>query len=120
MTTRRRDLSIDSLLDLNGQTLVVDDAGYWVKFVVYRVPVVADKPHGLDYSLTLHGPDGVRLVGFDNAHAVHRRKRAIGNANDHRHRLRTIKAYDYTDAGALVAAFWQEVESVMREKGIWK
>ena len=48
MTTSRRDLSIDSLLDLNGQTLVVDDAGYWVKFVVHRVPVMADKPHGLD------------------------------------------------------------------------
>jgi len=27
-------------------------------------------PHGLKYSLTLHGPDGSRLIGFDNAHPV--------------------------------------------------
>jgi len=32
-------------------------------------------PHGLDYSLTLHGPDGERLVGFDNARPAARRKR---------------------------------------------
>jgi hypothetical protein len=43
--------------------------------------------------LTLHGPDGERLVGFDNAHPVERQKR--GQAQDHRHRLRTIKGYDY-------------------------
>ena len=44
--------------------------GHWVRFVVTRVPVSLEKPHGLDYSLTLHGPDGDRLVGFDNAHPV--------------------------------------------------
>jgi hypothetical protein len=26
------------------------------------------------------------------------------------------RAYDYTDAAALLAAFWKEVESVMQEK----
>ncbi len=40
-------------------------------------------------------------------------------AKDHKHRLRTVKPYEYTDAGALVAAFWSEVESVMRERGVW-
>ena len=38
---------------------------------------------------------------------------------DHRHRLRAVRPYDYTDAAALLAAFWQEVESVMRDKGVW-
>ena len=28
------------------------------------------RPHGLSYSFTLHGPDNKRLVGFDNAHTV--------------------------------------------------
>ena len=111
------DPSLDTLLDLDGQVLVVDEAGYWVKFVVHQVPVTADKPHGLDYTLTLHGPDGGRLVGFDNAHPV--TGRGIGAAKDHKHRLRTVRPYDYTDASALVAAFWQAVESVMREKGVW-
>jgi hypothetical protein len=66
----RRDPSLDTLLDLDGQVLVIDEGGYWVKFVVHQVPATADKPHGLDYTLTMHGPDGGRLVGFDNAHPV--------------------------------------------------
>jgi hypothetical protein len=47
------------LLDLDGQVLVVDpEGGHWVRFVVTRVPVSPEKSHGIDYSLTLHGPDG--------------------------------------------------------------
>jgi predicted transcriptional regulator len=71
--TEPRDPTLDVLLDLDGQVLVVDPkGGHWVRFVVTRVPVSPSKPHGLDYSLTLHGPDGERLVGFDNAHPVAR------------------------------------------------
>jgi hypothetical protein len=88
--TDPRDLTLDVLLDLDGQVLVVDpEGGHWVRFVVTRVPVSPGKPHGIDYSLTLHGPDGERLVGFDNAHPVAKQKR--GEAQDHRHRLRTIR-----------------------------
>lgn len=112
-----RDPSLDTLLDLDGQVLVIDDSGYWVKFVVNPVPATANKPHGLDYSLTMHGPDGERLVGFDNAHPVSGHTR--GAAHDHKHRLRTVRPYDYQDAAALLEAFWREVESVMREKGVW-
>ena len=113
----RRDPSLDTLLDLNDQVLVIDEAGYWVKFVVHQVPAAADRSHGLDYTLTLHGPSGERLVGFDNAHPVV--EQGKGAAKDYKHRLRTVRPYDYTDAVALVAAFWNEVESVMREKGVW-
>ncbi len=82
-----RDPTLDVLVDLDGQVLVVDPkGGYWVRFVVTRVPESAEKPHGIDYSLTLHGPDGERLVGFDNAQPVGDRKR--GEPQDHRHRLR--------------------------------
>ncbi|VTU46221.1 hypothetical protein SRS16P2_00556 (plasmid) [Variovorax sp. SRS16] len=115
----RRDPSLDTLLDLNGQVLVIDEAGYWVKFAVHQVPATRDKPHGLDYTLTMHGPDGERLVGFDNAHHVTAQQGRAHKAKDHKHRLRTVKPYDYTDAATLVAAFWKEVESVMREKGVW-
>jgi hypothetical protein len=113
----RRDPSLDTLLDLHGQVLVIDEAGYWVQFVVHQVPVTPDKPHGLDYSLTMHGPDNERLVGFDNAHQVAGARRV---PKDHKHRLRTVRPYDYTDAAELVSAFWNEVESVLREKGVWK
>lgn len=111
-----RDHALDTLLDLDGQILVIDAAGYWVKFVVNRVPPTPEKPHGLDYSLTLHGPDGERLVGFDNAHPVGRKPRPT---QDHKHRLRTVRSYDYKTAAGLVADFWAEVEAVMREKGVW-
>ena len=96
--------------------MVDPEGGCWVRFVVTRVPVSAQKPHGLDYSLTLHGPDGERLVGFDNAHPVARQKR--GGPQDHRHRLRTLRAYEYTDAATLLADFWTTVDAVLRERGV--
>jgi hypothetical protein len=99
-----RDPTLDALLDLDGMVLVVDPAGgHWVRFVVTRVPASPERPHGLDYSLTLHGPDGERLVGFDNAHPVGRGSR--GRPRDHRHRLRTVRPYDYRDAASLLADF---------------
>ncbi len=114
-----RDPSLDTLLDLNGQVLVIDDAGYWVKFVVHQVPASPEKPHGLDYTLTLHAPSGERWVGFDNAHLVEGKRNGSPEAKDHKHRLRTVKPYDYSNAGTLLAAFWGEVESVLREQGVW-
>ena len=66
-----RDPSLDALLELDRQVLVIDpETRHWVRFAVRRVPASEAKPHGLDYSLTLHGPYGERLVGFDNAHRV--------------------------------------------------
>jgi hypothetical protein len=115
--TEQRDPTLDVLLDLDGQVLVVDpEGGHWVRFVVTRVPVSPEKPHGIDYSLTLHGPDGERLVGFDNAHPVAWQKR--GDPQDHRHRLRTIKAYEYQDAATLLGDFWETVDAVLRERGV--
>jgi hypothetical protein len=112
-----RDRTLDTLLDLDGQALVVDpDGGHWVRFVVTRVPVSPEKPHGLDYSLTLHGPDGERLVGFDNAHRVGTQK--IGAPRDHRHRLRTVRPYDYQNGATLLEDFWKAVDSVLRERGV--
>ena len=64
----------------------------------------------------LHGPDGERLVGFDNAHPVARQKR--DQPHDHRHRLRTIRPYEYQDAATLLADFWETVDGVLRERGV--
>jgi Family of unknown function (DUF6516) len=119
----KRDLSLDALLDLDGQVLVVDpETNHWVRFVVRRVPVTEGKPHGLDYALSLHGANGERLVGFDNAHAVREsagpggRKRG---AQDHRHRLKTVPPYEYRDAATLLGdfiAFSGEVETGSPQK----
>jgi hypothetical protein len=114
---QKRDPALDTLLDLDGLTFVVDpEGGHWVRFVVTRVPATAEKPHGLDYSLTLHGRNGERLVGFDNAHPAGKRKR--GDPQDHRHRIRTVKAYEYRDAATLLADFWTEADAVLKERGV--
>ena len=91
-----------------------------MRFVVVRTEATAERPHGLSYSLTLHAPDGERLVGFDNAHAVKegrgpgaRRRRE----RDHRHRLRSIRPYEYRDAAKLLEDFWKEVDEILRERG---
>ena len=91
-----------------------------MKFVVVRTEVTQERPHGLSYSLTLHAPDGARLVGFHNAHPVVERRRPGGGQRaerDHRHRLRTIRPCEYEDAATLLADFWKEVDQVLREGG---
>ena len=117
-----RDPSLDVLLDLDGQILVVDpETRHWVRFVVRRVPVSKERPHGIEYSLTLHGPDGERLAGVDNAHAIKGQAGPAGRgggALDHRHRLKTVRPYAYRDAATLLADFWTTVDAVLREKGV--
>ena len=75
-----------------------------------------EKPHGLDHSLTFHGPDGKRLVGFDNAQPAAKQQR--GEPHDHRHRVRTVKADEYRDAATLLGEFWATVDAVLRERGV--
>lgn len=118
----RRDETLDTLLDLDGQILLIDEEGeYWVKFEARQVAVTPERPHGIDYSLTLHGKSNERLLGFDNAHSARHSARPGGKrqvAHDHKHRLRTIRPYDYRDAAALLADFWSEVDAVLKERGV--
>ena len=120
----KRDPCLDALLHLDGQVLVVDERGeHWVEFKVRQVPATQERPHGLDYSLTLHGKNNERLVGFDNAHRVRQTDGPGGNgptASDHKHRLRTVRPYEYRDAASLLEDFWSEVDAVLREKGVLK
>ncbi len=120
MTIPGRDPRLDTLLDLHGETLFVDDTGHWVKFIVVRTEVTPERPHGLRYSLTLHAPDGARLVGIDNVHPVRERPgpgRRLRAERDHRHRLRKIRPYEYKDAATLLEDFRKEVDQVLGEGG---
>jgi hypothetical protein len=114
---QERDPGLDALLDLDGVIMVIDpESGLWVQFVVTKVSPSPDKPHGLDYSLTLHDRNGERLVGYDNAHPVGKQRR--GEPQDHRHRIRTVSPYEYADAAKLLSDFWMEVDSVLKSRGI--
>ena len=117
-----RDSGLEVLLDLDGQILVVDvKADYWVRFSVQRVTMTAERPHGLNYSLTFHGPGGKRLVGFDNAHRVRVSRGPGGKSRagyDHKHRMARISHYRFKDAATLLEDFWAEVDKVLKEKGV--
>lgn len=113
-----RDRSLDALLDLDGQTLVIDDEGHAVKFVVRRTEVTEARPHGLSYSLTLHDRAGRRLMGFDNAHAVERPGGKFveqPRVYDHVHRGADDEGrpYAFVGAGKLIEDFWAEVDRIV-------
>lgn len=72
----------------------------------------ADSVNGLRYR---------RIVGFDNAHPVPTQGGPAGKkrvVNDHRHRFKTIRPYDYKDAATLLEDFWAQVDSVLKEEGV--
>ena len=60
-------------------------------------------------------------MGFDNAHRVGKTRGPGGKRSrcyDHRHRLDTIRPYRFTDAATLLADFWSEVDSILKQKGV--
>ena len=122
MSEPTRDPNLDTLLDLDGQTFFVDGEGrYWVKFEVKQCEVSTERPQGLRYSLTLHDVSGERLVGFDNAHPISTTSgpaRRSKQRHDHKHRIRTIRPYEYQDAATLLGDFWTEVDAVLKERGV--
>jgi hypothetical protein len=98
------------------------DKGYWLEFEIKRGEITPERPHGLAYSFTLHAPDGTRLVGFDNAHAVpaagSRFKRRGGADHWHRTEKDPGRPYVFEDAETLIDDFSGEVERVLRERGV--
>ena len=113
------DHSLDTLLLLDGETFIVEGA-FWVKFVVKRVPTSSEKPHGLDYSLTLHDGDNQRLVGFDNAHSITEGTGPGARTRieyDHKHKGERVRFYNYADAVTLLDDFWTEVDLILKERG---
>jgi hypothetical protein len=110
--------SLDTLLLLDGESFVVE-SGCWVKFDVKRVPISPEKPHGLDYSLTLHDSENERLLGFDNAPAIRQGSGPGGRTRieyDHKHKGERVRFYDYQDAVTLLTDFWTEVDLILKER----
>jgi hypothetical protein len=62
-------VGISILLDLHQQVIDQED-GYWVKIEAWEVAITEAVPHGIRYSLTLHNPKDIRIMGYDNAHSV--------------------------------------------------
>lgn len=114
--------ALEFLLGFEGRIHHYPD-GYFVKFEIKRIDPATDRPHGLRYSFTLHGPDGTRLIGFDNAHAVAPAGARYGKkpvAVDHWHRTMDDpgRPYRFVSAEQLIDDFFDQVERVLRERGI--
>lgn len=98
------DRGLELLLDLDGTVLVQTDAGHWIRIRAIRVPRTRERPHGMNYSLTFHGPDNGRIPGYDNAHGTPQRKVPF----DHRHRSERDMGtpYDFRSAEQLLGDFF--------------
>lgn len=121
MVIMNRDDGLDTLLDLDGHLIDQGD-GYWVKIEVRRLSrITKERPHGIRYSLTLHGPDGQRIIGYDNAHAIIPIKgnEYAGDRTfyDHRHRAIDDRGspYQFSDAYQLLRDFFEDVDRVLRQ-----
>lgn len=120
--TERPEHTLEFLLAFDGRLHWYAE-GYFTKFSVRRVASTAERPHGLRYSLTLHGPDGKRLIGFDNAHVVAQLGSGFGQkpvAADHWHRTESDpgRPYAFRDAASLIEDFFDEVERMLIGHGI--
>jgi hypothetical protein len=101
------------LLDLHRETYEVG-GGWWVTIRATLVEPSEERPHGLQYSLTLHNPKGERILGYDNAHAVERRERRF----DHRHHRKRAGLYEFRSPADLLEDFWRDVEAILKEEGV--
>jgi hypothetical protein len=98
-------------------------SGHYMKFEVRTVEKSRSVPHGIAYALTLHAPDGKRLVGFDNAHRVpnpggrHVKRKPEA---DHWHRTARDKGrpYQFVSVERLLMDFFAEAERVLKEQGV--
>ena len=117
----KEDNTIDCLLDLDGETFVIDgQPGLWVKFEARRTTPTKDRPNGIRYSLSMHDKSNKRIMGFDNAHAIEYGKKANvkpKRAYDHWHRDESDngRPYHYVNAGKLVEDFWMAVEKMLKK-----
>ena len=107
MTERGAEHTLEFLLAFNGRVHRYA-GGYWLKFEITKVAKSEEKPHGLDCSFTLHGPDNRRLIGFDNAHGVPRKggqfkKRPQATDHWHRTEMDAGRPYVFKDAESLIA-----------------
>ena len=85
-----RDPSLDTLLDLDGQVLVIDPE---TRYCPVRCP-------------SRSGERGEAAW-----------PRLLADATfDRKHRLRTVRPHEYKDAATLLADFWSAVDAVLREK----
>ena len=112
-----RKRGITTLLDLHQEVIDQDD-GYWVKIEAWEVAISDAVPHGVRYSLTLHNPKGIRILGYDNAHSVKLRSGYSGRKQSYDHKHRSVNdagiKYEFKSAHQLLGDFFVDVDKVLK------
>ena len=114
------DSGIETLLELNGN-IIQQEHGYWVEIHAWRVESSTLIPHGVRYALTLHQLSGIRVMGYDNAHAVKPsgRFKFAGQILPYDHKHRSISdigvPYEFKDAYQLLKDFFADVDKIVKE-----
>ena len=111
---KKRDTTLDFLLDLDGYSYVEDD-GHWAKFEVHLVEPSPEIPHGIRYSLSYHDPKNKRIIGFDNAHGVNLKKRKYGGRKitwDHKHSKERVRDYSFESPAQLLEDFYKAIDKI--------
>jgi len=111
------DTGLDVLLQLDGEIFPMEN-GCWTKFEVKLVSMNVHIPHGIKYSLTLHNSSNVRILGYDNAHAIKPKKKKYGAKKitwDHRHKRKIVESYEFENAAQLLGDFWQDVDRMLKD-----
>src|SRR5688572_26560400 len=96
--------------------LIRYEKGFWTTFRVTAVPPSPERPHGFQYSLSLHDEHDDRMLGYNNAHPVaHRsgpaRKSRSAVEYDHINRRgRRTVPYKFTTPYKLMEDFFNEVD----------
>ena len=117
------DYGIETLLNLHGWTDEVG-GGFWISVKAFRVPPDDCRPHGINYSLSMHHPRGKRIVGYDNAHwprigsGPARKSQQRSRGGDHRHFREKITWYEFESPGKLMEDFWNDVQTILEEEGV--
>lgn len=119
----KRDQEHDYFLSLNRQWIGYEK-GYWATFRVRRVAESDERPHGYQYSLSLHDTNDERVLGYNNAHSVNvgsgpamrsRRPRAYDRIN---RRGRKPVPYTFTTPYKLLEDFFADVEAILKKEGV--
>ena len=102
--------------------LIGYDNGYWVTFRVTLVAPSLERPHGFQYSLSLHDANDDRVLGY--AHGVGTgsgpaKKSSRHVAYDHINRRgRRPVPYKFTTPYRLLEDFFTEVDTILNKEGV--
>jgi hypothetical protein len=115
---KKDDSGLDVLLQLDNEIFPMD-CGYWSKIEAKIIPINEHIPHGIKYSLSLHNPNNVRILGYDNAHGIKPKRKKYSAKRvvwDHRHERKIVGPYEFENAAQLLEDFWTDVEKILLEE----